>query len=56
MDETPTQPAEPTHTDLLLEEWFASWFHNIGLGTVLYNRFHEAKQDLKARLAKTVAP
>lgn len=34
--------------DGVVEEWFQKHFHGVhGLDTVLYNRFHAAKEELK---------
>ena len=47
----PPQPPQPSPSDDLVDGWFAAWFFNIGLPADLYNRFFQAKEDLKARLA-----
>jgi len=54
MDETlPTEaPPEPSRTDLIIEEWFVTYFHNIGLDVQLYNRFHAAKEELQKRITQ----
>jgi hypothetical protein len=34
----------------VVEQWFRDTFHNLPIDPELYNRFHAAKEALKARL------
>jgi hypothetical protein len=47
----PVLPPPPTPTDVLVEEWHAQWFRNLGLPVELQNRIRSAADDLKTRLA-----
>ncbi len=47
---TVEDPAPASRTDAIVDAWFADTFHNLGLDVELYNRFHAAKEALKAAL------
>jgi hypothetical protein len=53
MADATTQPNQPSAQDQVVDTWFTDTFFNLALPTDLQNRLSAARDDLKARLAKT---